>query len=123
ASLTFVDSGRFGELGRAPPEASFEAAEVAEAVDGFQLVSFDTRREGDIVWALGEVRNVGGGAAGVELQVIARDASGRLVDVVTFWPASTQNIRPGTSYGFRYAVTRERSAVRFEIQVVGTEMW
>jgi hypothetical protein len=90
---------------------------------GFRIVSYDMRWEGDTLWVVGEVLNVGAAAAGVELQMIARDATGRLVDVATFWPASTRNIRPGTSYGFRYPVTRERSAVRIEVQVVGSEVW
>lgn len=89
----------------------------------FQIVSYTTRWEGDYLWVIGEVRNTGRAAAGVELQVMARDAAGRVVDVATFWPASIQNIRPGASYGFRHPVTRERSAVRFEVQVVGTEVW
>jgi len=90
---------------------------------GFQLVSYVARWEGDYLVVVGEVRNVGGVAAGVELQVVARDASGRLVDVATFWPASVDNIRPGMSYGFRRTVTRERSAVSVEVQIVGARVW
>lgn len=72
---------------------------------------------------VGEVRNVGSVAAGVELQIVARDASGRLVDVATFWPASVDNIRPGMNYGFRRTVTSERSAVRVDVQIVGVRVW
>lgn len=93
------------------------------SAQGFQVVSYDARWEGDYLWVVGEVRNTGNVAAGVELQVIARDAAGRLVDVATFWPGSIENIRPGMSYGFRHPVTRERSAVRVEVQIVGTEVW
>lgn len=120
SSLTLIDPTRFDAPVQTSPEAATGAVGV---VDGFQVVSFDTRWEEDTLWAFGEVRNVGGRPAGVELQVIARDASGRVVDVATFWPASTRNIRPGASYGFRHQVTRERSAVRFEVQVVGTQEW
>src|SRR5690606_19242215 len=90
---------------------------------GFQLVSYDARWEGETLWVVGEVHNAGSVAAGVELQGIARDAAGRLVDVAQSWPASIENIRPGMSYGFRHPVTRERSAVRVDVQIVGKEVW
>lgn len=72
---------------------------------------------------MGEVRNVGSVAVGVELQITVRDTSGRLVDVATFWPASIDNIAPGMSYGFRRSVTSERTATRVEIQIVGARVW
>lgn len=90
---------------------------------GFQLVSYSARWEGNYLVVVGEVRNVGSVAAGVELQIVARDAGGRLVDVATFWPASVDNIRPGMNYGFRRTVTSERSAVRVDVQIVGVRVW
>lgn len=91
--------------------------------EGFQIVSYTARWEGEALVVVGEVRNVGGVAAGVELQAVARDAAGRLVDVATFWPASIDNIRPGMSYGFRHYVTRERSAASVDVQIVGARTW
>lgn len=122
-ALAFLEAAK--ETGEVPDIADFApvARRNSSVSPDFQILSYTTRWEGDYLWVIGEVRNTGSVPAGVELQVLARDASGRVVDVATFWPAGIQNIRPGASYGFRHPVTRERSAVRFEVQVVGTEVW
>lgn len=121
SSLTLYELARFASEPTAPEPAPEPVGAVVG--EGFEVVSFDARWEGSTLWVVGEVLNIGSAAAGVELQAIARDASGRLVDVATFWPASIQNIRPGMSYGFRHSVTQERSAVRIEVQIVGTQVW
>lgn len=120
SSLTFIDLTRFGHSPGALPA---DTSDVAQATEGFLVMSFDARWEGNTLWVVGEVRNVSNRAAGVELQVIARDPAGRLVDVATFWPASINNIRPGSSYGFRHPVTNQRSATRVEVDIVGSEIW
>lgn len=118
-----------GVASPAPAEADAATSSIvssggsATPSQGFQIVSYVARWEGETLWVVGEVKNVGSASAGVELQVIARDNSGRLVDVATFWPASIDNIRPNMSYGFRHPVTRERSTVRIEVQIVGTRAW
>ncbi|MCK9513795.1 MAG: hypothetical protein M0R28_21570 [Pigmentiphaga sp.] len=89
----------------------------------FRILSVTYRWEGDYLFVVGELQNVGGIAMGVELQAIARDASGRLVDTVNFWPASISNIAPGARYGFRYPVTQQRNAATVEVQVVSTITW
>jgi len=119
--VTFTYRVRVAEPGAREPARP--SAPATASSGAFRMVSYDMRWEGDVLWVVGEVRNTGGVASGVELQVIARNASGRLVDVATFWPAGTQNIQPGASYGFRLPVTRDQSAVRVEVQIVGTEVW
>lgn len=103
--------------------ASPGSSQAGTTVEGFEIISYITRWEGETLWIVGELRNVGNVAAGVELQVIARDVTAQLVDVATFWPASIQNIRPGMSYGFRHPVTRERSATSVELRILGTRSW
>ena len=120
SSLTFIDLTRFDNSPGALPA---DTSDVAQATEGFLVMSFDARWEGNTLWVVGEVRNVSNRPAGVELQVIARDPAGRLVDVATFWPASINNIRPGSSYGFRHPVTNQRSATRVEVDIVGSEIW
>lgn len=96
---------------------------VAGAGFGFEILSVSYRWEGNYLYVVGEVRNVSGVPMGVELQAIARDSAGRLVDVATFWPASVSNIPAGGTYGFRYAVTQQRSATSVEVKVVGSNNW
>lgn len=90
---------------------------------GFRILSVTYRWEGDYLYVIGELQNVSGAPMGVELQAIARNASGRLVDTVNFWPASVSNIAAGAHYGFRHPVTQQRSAVTVEVQVVSTFAW
>lgn len=90
---------------------------------GLQLVSYSARWEGNYLVVAGEVRNVGSVADGVGVQIVARDASGRLVDMATFWPASVDDICPGLNHGFRRTMTIERSAVRVDAQIVGVRVW
>lgn len=96
---------------------------AATSTGNFEVLSFSYRWEGNYLYVVGEVRNAGRSAAGVELQAVARDASGRLVDSVNFWPASINNVSPGERYGFRYPVTQQRNAVTVEVRVVSTYEW
>lgn len=127
ASLEF-DPARFlrGTASSSPERAAggtVSTGGITASSQGFQVVSYVARWEGERLVVVGEVRNVGNAAAGVELQITARDTSGRLVDVVTFWPASIDNIAPGMTYGFRRSVTRERSAVSVDVKIVGARIW
>jgi hypothetical protein len=99
------------------------AQSAADAGFGFEILSVSYRWEGNYLYVVGEVRNVSGAPMGVELQAVARDSAGRLIDVATFWPASVSNIPAGGTYGFRYAVTKQRSATSVEVKVVGSNNW
>jgi hypothetical protein len=69
---------------------------------------------------MGEIKNVGGVAAGVEVQVIARDKNGRLVGSSRFFPCGSANIAPGASCGIDNRITDDKSAVKLEMSVLST---
>ncbi len=103
------------------PDSSSQ--ENASSVGGFTIVNHFARWEGDYLYVIGEIKNTGNVAAGVEVQVIARDANGVLVDSVSFWPGSTNNIQPGASIGVEYHVSNDPSAKTIELTILGTKVW
>jgi len=95
----------------------------AADVSNFEIVSINARWEGTYLWAVGEVKNLGGTPAGVQVQVIVRDKAGKLVDTATFWPCSTSNIPPGKTCGIKHPVTREKSVSSIEARIIGSKQW
>ncbi len=69
---------------------------------------------------VGEVKNVGLAARGVELQAALRGTNGRLVAVGHFCPASYQNIAPGETWPFSYSFGRQEQGIHHaEMRIVG----
>ncbi|HUU20481.1 MAG TPA: zinc ribbon domain-containing protein [Sedimentisphaerales bacterium] len=73
--------------------------------------------------AIGEIKNEGDIAAGVEIEVIARDKNGILVDSSRFWPNSISNIFPGETCGIDFPITEDRSAETIEAKVISVNIW
>jgi hypothetical protein len=71
---------------------------------------------------LGEVRNENAVAAGVQLQIIAYDAAGSVVDTLEYWPAAERNIAPGATASIDVVATR-RPAVTFEVRIIDARVW
>lgn len=87
---------------------------------GFAVLDFRAKRdEYDRVVVLGEVKNVGAGLKGVELQAVLRDEAGRLLAVGHFYPASNASIRPNETWPFAYSLGRQSEAVKAELRIVG----
>ena len=87
---------------------------------GFAILSFRAIR--DIysqVSVVGEIRNTGAAARGVELQASLRDTHGRLLAVGHFFPASYQSIAPGEVWPFTYSFGRQEDAADAELRIVG----
>jgi len=88
--------------------------------EGFAVLDFRARRdEYDRVYVVGEVKNTGLGAKGVELQASLRDDDGRLLAVGHFYPASFTNIEPTENWPFAYSFGKHEDAVRAELRIVG----
>jgi hypothetical protein len=89
--------------------------------DGFALLYFRAiQNDFGGVSVVGEVRNVGSTARGVELQAALRDAAGRLIAVGHFCPASYKNITPGETWPFSYSFGRQEGIVHAEMRIVGS---
>lgn len=87
---------------------------------GFAVLDFRAIRDGyDKVSIIGEIRNVGNAARGVELQATLRNSDGRVLAVGHFYPASDRNIVPGEAWPFGYSFGRQMDAVAAELRIVG----
>ncbi len=87
---------------------------------GFAVLYFRAiKNEYGGISVVGEVKNVGLAARGVELQAALRDANGRLVAVGHFCPASSKNIAPGETWPFSYSFGKQQDIVRAEMRIVG----
>ena len=101
-----------------------ESPEISKpTVSDFSIVSSSYKWDNGRFRIIGEIKNIGNIPAGVQVEAIARDASGRIVDSVKFWPNSTNNILPGQSVGIGYTVTRDKKAKRIEIQKIRVTKW
>ena len=72
------------------------------------------------VSVIGEIKNIGAAARGVELQASLRDANGRLIAVGHFCPASYKNIAPGEIWPFSYSFGRQEGIAHAEMRIVGS---
>ena len=89
--------------------------------EGFAVFGFRAIRDSfGQVSVVGEVRNTGPGARGVELQAALRDAGGRLVAVGHFCPASNRSIAPNETWPFAYPFGRQEDAIDAELRIVGS---
>jgi hypothetical protein len=72
---------------------------------------------------VGEVRNNGSAAAGVELQIIVRDARGDVMGSEDFWPASVDNIPPSGTWPVSYHLPVSSGYSKVELRVIGASVW
>jgi len=92
-------------------------------MNDFQIVSLKGVWRDDRLRAVGEVRNNGDIAMGVQIQLIARDKNGEIVESQKIWPNSITNIQPGRTCSIEYTVTRDRRAVGLEGSVIDVKVW
>ena len=100
------------------PQEGMSKARLTQS--GFAVLDFRAIRDGyDRVSVIGEIRNIGKAARGVELQATLRNSDGRVLAVGHFYPASDRNIVPGEAWPFGYSFGRQMDAVVAELRIVG----
>ncbi len=88
---------------------------------GFAILTFRAIRDVyNQVSVIGEIKNTGSAARGVELQASLRDTSGHIMAVGHFFPSSYQSIVPGETWPFTYSFGRQEDAADAELRIVGT---
>jgi hypothetical protein len=113
-----ISSGSAAPQGTPAPQAT--ATRASPERHGFTILSFRAVRDSyGQVSVVGEIKNTGSAARGVELQASLRDAGGRLLAVGHFFPASYRNIVPGETWPFTYPFGRQEDAVEAEMRIVG----
>jgi len=107
----------------AVPQNSGTAGDARPSLeqDGFAVLYFRAiQNDFGGVSVVGEVRNVGDTARGVELQAALRGPDGRVIAVGHFCPASYRNIAPGETWPFSYSFGRQEDIVNAEMRIVGS---
>ena len=90
----------------------------------FKIVSYKgVWREYRGLVIIGEIKNEGSIAAGVQIEVIARDKDGVLVDSQTFWPNSIRNILPGGTCGIDFTITEDKRTKTIEAKIIEVRIW
>lgn len=89
----------------------------------FEIVSYRGEWQGNTLYIIGEIRNVGNIPGGPKVEVIARDSHGLLIASEQFWPNSTDNILSGNSCGIKYPITQDTRAKTLEIKVISVSDW
>ena len=88
---------------------------------GFAVLDFRAKRdEHGMVFVVGEVKNVGAATQGVELQVVLRDGSDRVVAAGNFCPAANHSIVPDEVRPFAYSLGRHDDGIHAELRIVRT---
>jgi len=110
-----------GQTSRAQVAGGLKEPGVCLEQYGFAVLDFRAiRDEYGRVSVVGEVRNVGSGPKGVELQATLRNTEGRILAVGFFYPASYRSIVPGEIWPFTYSFGNRQEAVRAELRITGT---
>lgn len=104
-----------------PPDPQRDAAQPAPS--DFEIVGLRAEWDGDYFRAFGELRNNGSAAAGAQIEFSVRDASGNVVAVKKYWPASIGNIPAGDTRGLDYRLTDDRRAQSVRAKVVAVRIW
>lgn len=114
-----------GVLSSSPSPPSFPSRPVEPSVSAsdFEILSFHSVRLGDHLKVVGEVRNNGAVAAGVELEATSRDANGVLVDSKKFWPNSVSNIPAGQTASVDSYVSQGPYAKTVDLKVASARVW
>jgi len=74
---------------------------------------------------VGEVRNNCRKSAGVKIQIVGRDKSGKAIASWSGWPASISNISPGATFVFDFgpAFDYDKRIVTFVAQPIEAQTW
>ncbi|MCP4969162.1 MAG: hypothetical protein GY932_01045 [Arcobacter sp.] len=89
----------------------------------FEIVSYRGEWKYGNLKVIGEIKNNGSIAAGAEVEVIARDENGVLIDSKSFWPSSITNMPSQSTTGISYTITNDQRAKSISIKVIDVKVW
>jgi len=120
-SLSTCGCARLLRLRKAPkPAPATSVSQPYLEQHGFTVLHFRAVSDDyGVISVVGEIKNTGTAARGVELQAALRDADGRVVAVGHFCPASYKNIAPGETWPFAYSFGKQRGVADAELRIVG----
>ena len=95
----------------------------SNSVSNFKILDCRGKWESGRFRVIGEVKNIGNIASGVQIEAIARDSNGKLIGSEKFWPNSTNNLSAGSSTGIGFTITKDPSAKTMECRIVSQNIW
>ena len=93
------------------------------SVGDIEIISYRGEWQNGSLRVIGEVKNNGSVPMGAELEAIARDKNGELIDSEKFWPNSISNIPVGGTVGVGMTVTHDSKAKTVELKVSNVRIW
>lgn len=99
------------------------------AVSDFEIVQADwriTNKELHFVTMVGEIKSNCAIPMGAEIQVVFRDAAGKVVVTKEFYPKRSRDLQPGETYAFTnefLADDLEKNFATASVKVIGTYRW
>lgn len=72
----------------------------------------------DTLYVIGEIRNKASVPLAPQLQAIARNKAGEVVDTTDWWPASTGNIAAGDRWPIKYPLTSRADVETVSVRVI-----
>ena len=92
--------------------------------DDITILQSNWRVDGRVIRVAGELKNGCATDTAVQLQAIYRKESGEVVHVSDFWPALTNNIRAGETFGFSTLEPIASQGVgKVDVKVVSVRQW
>lgn len=88
------------------------------------ILQSNWRVDGKVVRVAGELKNGCATDTAVQLQAIYRKESGEIVHVSDFWPAMTNNIRAGETFGFStLEPIASQGVAKVDVKVISVRQW
>lgn len=88
------------------------------------ILQSNWRIDGRVVRVAGELKNGCATDTAVQLQAIYRKESGEIVHVSDFWPAVTNNIRAGETFGFStLEPIASQGVAKVDVKVIAVRQW
>ncbi len=89
----------------------------------FRISKLSATTEYSYARLTGRITNNCTASAGPKLKWTAYNSDGTIAFSTDFWPASTTNIAPGTSYPFETMNSAPQGRWTYTVQVIGVDHW
>lgn len=93
------------------------------SISDIQILEWHLEREYGRTRVIGELKNNSSVATGVQIQAIARDKQGRIIDSEEWWPASISNIPSGAIWPINKTISDKENIETVEVSVIDVNVW
>ena len=105
------------------PDSTSTPTGTAPSVSNIEIIQWHLDESYGTTYVVGELRNNGSVAVGVQLQAVVRDHHGHVIDSAQWWPASINNIPAGGTWPIRAGVSDKQNIGTVEVSVIRVRIW